>query len=210
MARVKGGHDWHRRQTNDSFNQKARSDRYRSRSVYKLEQIQSKFKLIRKKDVVFDLGCAPGGWSQLLSQLAGQVVGCDLLDMKPIANVEFIKGDFTTTLIQQTLLDRANHAPDIICSDMAPNISGIKCKDEGALETLFNQVAVFTADYLKKDGHLIVKVFEGESANHFKKTLKTMFKAVVVFKPEASRSTSTEIYFIAKCKKVNSNLKKEL
>ena len=201
MGRVKGGQSWFERQSRDTYTKKAKHAGLRSRSAFKLEQIQTKYSLIRKHDTVFDLGASPGGWSQYLRKIAKEVVSCDLLDMKQIENVHFIQGDFTDPEVQLKMVTASNTTPTAICSDMPPNITGIKEADAANTLALNEKVIHFSKLHLRKNGYLIIKVFENTDIHIIVDALKKDFSRVIHFKPDASRSTSREFYLIGYKKK---------
>jgi len=194
--------EWARRHMNDSWVKRAISQGYRSRAVYKFQEIDDQDKLVRANMVVVDLGSAPGGWSQYLARKFGNkitIIAIDLLDMEPIEHVHFIKGDFQDehVLAQvDTLLD--GRSIDLVISDMAPNITGVRSVDEAKYEGLLDSVLYFCEQRLKTNSHLLVKLFEGPAAHYFRREVKTRYKSGVVRKPAASRPKSREYYFLAK------------
>jgi len=194
--------EWARRHMNDAFVKKSISQGYRSRAVYKLEEIDQQDKLLRAGMIVIDLGAAPGSWSQYIKKKWRDkitVIAIDLLDIEPIEGVHFIKGDFQDeeVLVQ---LDEilAGREIDLVISDMAPNITGVRSVDEAQFEGLLDSVLYFCEQRLKANSHLLVKLFEGSAAHYFRREVKSSFKNGVVRKPAASRSKSREFYFLAK------------
>ena len=190
---------WMQRQLNDPYVEKAKREGYRSRAAYKILEIQRKFKIFDKNSVVLDLGAAPGGWSQVAGQMAKRVIAVDLLEMPPLSNVEFIKGDFTDDLVIQKINQHLqNQKVDVILSDMAPNTCGIKQVDHlriiGLLETVYD----FSKLSLKLGGTLVVKVFQGGAFGKLLTNIKKHFTIVNHFKPLSSRKESCELYLIAK------------
>jgi len=194
--------EWARRHINDPYVKKATSQGYRSRAVYKFKEIDDQDKLIRPGMVVVDLGSAPGGWSQYIARTFGDkvtTIAIDLLAMEPIENVHFIQGDFQDEKVLMEidkLLD--GRKIDLVISDMAPNITGIRSADEAQYEGLLDSVLYFCEVRLKKNSHLLVKLFEGSAAHYFRREIKGRYKSGVVRKPGASRSKSREYYFLAK------------
>lgn len=194
--------EWARRHINDPYVKKATSQGYRSRAVYKFKQIDEQDHLVHKGMVVVDLGSAPGGWSQYIARKFGNrctIIAIDLLDMDPIDNVHFIKGDFQDPeVLEQVdkLLD--GRAIDLVISDMAPNITGVRSVDEAQYESLLDSVLYFCEQRLKPHSHLLVKLFEGSAAHYFRREVKSRYKSGVVRKPSASRPKSREYYFLAK------------
>ena len=194
--------EWARRHMNDAYVKKAISQGYRSRAVYKFKEIDDQDKLVHKGMVIVDLGCAPGGWSQYIARKFGDkctVIGIDLLDMDPIDNVKFIKGDFQDEDVLKQVDDILDgRAIDLVISDMAPNITGVRSVDEAQYEGLLDSVLYFCEQRLKPHSHLLVKLFEGSAAHYFRREVKGRYKSGVVRKPSASRPKSREYYFLAK------------
>ena len=193
---------WARRHMNDPWVKKAISQGYRSRAVYKFQEIDDQDKLVRPGMVVVDLGSAPGGWSQYISRKHGSkvtVIAVDLLDMDYLEHVHFIKGDFqdesVLTQIDEILDGRKI---DLVISDMAPNITGVRSSDEALYEGLMDSVLYFCEQRLKANSHLLVKLFEGSAAHYFRREIKSRYKSGVVRKPKASRPKSREFYFLAR------------
>lgn len=197
--------EWARSHINDPYVKKATSQGYRSRAVFKFKEIDDQDHLVHAGMVVVDLGSAPGGWSQYIARKFGDkctVIAIDLLDMDPIDNVHFIKGDFQDEAVLgklDALLD--GRAIDLVISDMAPNITGVRSVDEAQYEGLLDSVLYFCEQRLKPNSHLLVKLFEGSAAHYFRREVKTRYKSGVVRKPGASRSKSREYYFLAKHRK---------
>ena len=194
--------NWNDRQNRDQFVKRARAEGYRGRAVYKLSEINEKYRLIRPQSVIVDLGCAPGSWCQYVSKTipgSKQILGVDLLPMDPVENVRFIQGDFTSqeilAEIQEYLKDRNL---DLVLSDMAPNITGIREIDQARAEQIQQSVIAFCDQNLKSGGHLLTKVFEGEAASYMKKQMAKRFKHVQPIKPLASRSESKELFLLAR------------
>lgn len=197
MGRVKGGKSWYERHKKDVYRIKADRSGLRSRSTFKLQQIQAKYRLFSKTDVVVELGVAPGGWSAYLVGQVRRVVGCDLLSIEPVQGLSFVQGDFTDEVIQSELIELAGRAPNVICSDMAPNITGVAIRDEAQVISLNQSVIDFTLKYLAKNGHMIIKLFESQGVHTLIRNIQKDFSKVVRFKPDASRSASKEFYLIA-------------
>ena len=194
--------EWARRHINDPYVKKATSQGYRSRAVFKFKEIDDQDKLVKKGMVVVDLGSAPGGWSQYIARKFGSdvtVIAIDLLPMDPIDNVHFLQGDFQDEAVLtqvDELLD--GRKIDLVISDMAPNITGVRSSDEALYEGLLDSVFYFCNLRLKAGGNLLVKLFEGSAAHYFRREVKSRFKSGVVRKPGASRSKSREYYFLAR------------
>jgi len=193
---------WRQRQERDIYVEQANRGGWRSRAVFKLEQIQAKERLIRRGTVCVDLGSAPGGWSQLAAKLVGptgRVVAIDLLAMEPIPGVEFLEGDFTTPETLQALRNLIGAKPvDLVMSDMAPNISGNRAMDQPRSMALLDEALMFAREVLRPGGDFLVKAFQGEGIDAFTRELKEHFKVVKTLKPKASRPESREIYLLAR------------
>ena len=209
MARTKTSKAWMREHVNDVYVQRAKQAGYRSRSAYKLVEIQEKDKLVRPGMTVVDLGAAPGGWSQVLAPLVGthgRVIAVDILEMQPLPGVKVIRGDFlessTLALIEQQLNDRPI---DLVVSDMAPNISGVNLVDQARSIHLAELAFEFAGLRLKPGGDLLVKVFQGSGLDEFRKLLSGVFRSVAVRKPKASRDRSSEFYLLARGKTVDTH-----
>ncbi len=181
----------------DFFYKKAKTEGYRSRAAYKLIEIQKKFKIFQKNSYVLDLGAAPGGWLQVVKKYVknGKIVGIDLLNIEPIENVEFIQGNIYEIDIEKIF---NNIKFDVIMSDMAPNLSGVKHADYFKSYELAVKSFNIAKKYLKNNGNFVVKIFKGKEFDDFTKLLKKHFNLVKIFKPASSRNTSAEIYVVAK------------
>jgi 23S rRNA (uridine2552-2'-O)-methyltransferase len=209
MARTKTSKAWMREHVNDVYVQRAKQAGYRSRSAYKLVEIQEKDKLVRPGMTVVDLGAAPGGWSQVLAPLVGtqgRVIAVDVLEMQPLRGVQVIRGDFlesdTLALIEHQLEDRQI---DLVVSDMSPNISGVGLVDQARCIYLAELAFEFARLRLKLGGDLLVKVFQGSGLDEYRKLLSSVFRSVAVRKPKASRDRSSEFYLLARSKKLDTH-----
>jgi 23S rRNA (uridine2552-2'-O)-methyltransferase len=193
---------WRQRQERDIYVEQAERGGWRSRAVFKLQQIQDKERLLRNGVVCVDLGAAPGGWSQLAAKLvgpAGRVIAIDLLPMEPIPGVEFLQGDFTAPETLEALRNLVGAKPvDLVMSDMAPNISGNRAMDQPRSMALVDEALAFAGEVLRPGGDFLVKAFQGEGVDAFTRELRTRFKTVKTLKPKASRSESREIYLLAR------------
>ncbi|MFE8032587.1 23S rRNA (uridine(2552)-2'-O)-methyltransferase RlmE [Thiohalocapsa marina] len=200
--RSKSSRRWLDRHVNDDYVHRARAEGYRSRAAYKLLELQQRDALLRPGMTVVDLGAAPGGWSQVAATLVGKrgrIIAMDLLAMDPIDGVEFIQADFRedAALAQlHQLLD--GQAVDLVLSDMAPNVSGMKAVDQPRSIYLVELALDFAASTLKPGGCLAVKAFHGEGFDDLVRTLRSRFERVVSRKPKASRPQSRETYLVAK------------
>jgi len=193
---------WRQRQERDIYVEQANRAGWRSRAVFKLEQIQEKEHLLRSGAVCVDLGSAPGGWSQLAAKIVGstgRVIAIDLLPMEPIAGVEFLEGDFTTPETLDALRNLVGSKPvDLVMSDMAPNISGNRAIDQPRSMALLDEALLFAREVLRPGGDFLVKAFQGEGVDVFTRELKGHFRTAKTLKPKASRPESREIYLLAR------------
>ncbi|SFX57346.1 23S rRNA (uridine(2552)-2'-O)-methyltransferase RlmE [Marinospirillum alkaliphilum] len=202
MARSKTSAAWLKEHVDDVWVQKAQKDGYRSRATYKLAEIDDKDRLLRSGMTVIDLGSAPGGWSQLLSErLGGQgtILASDILPMDPLPDVQFIQGDFMEDEVLQQLLDAMQgRQADLVISDMAPNLSGMNAIDQPRAMYLVELALDLAEQVLKPGGDFLAKVFQGEGYEDYLKLLRSRFDRVVTRKPEASRARSREVYLLAR------------
>jgi len=190
---AKSSKEWLRRHVTDPYVKQARKQGYRSRAAFKLLEIDSKERLFRSGQTVVDLGAAPGGWSQVAAEKVkpgGRVIAIDLLDIVPISGVTVLKGDFRGISIEAR--------PDVVLSDVSPNLSGIANVDQARLLELGEAAIELCSKVLKPDGVFAVKAFHGEAFDVLMKRLKTVFKKVKVVKPPASRGESAETYVVAR------------
>lgn len=196
--------EWARRHINDPYVKKATSQGYRSRAVYKFKEIDETDHLLKSGMVVVDLGSAPGGWSQYIARKFGDkitIIAIDLLAMDSIEHVHFIQGDFQDSDVLSQVDEILNGRKiDLVISDMAPNITGVRSSDEALYEGLLDSVLYFCDQRLKANSHLLVKLFEGSASHYYRREVKSRFKSGVVRKPAASRAKSREYYFLAKHK----------
>ena len=190
------------RHLSDPFVKQAQKDGYRSRSAYKLIELNDKDKLIRPGMRILDLGSAPGGWSQVAGRLVGRqgrVLATDILPMDGLPNVDFIQGDFHEEAIVQQLLDWLGGGKfDLIISDIAPNLTGIDSADQ-ASSMYFLELALDTVvKTLKPGATFAAKMFQGSGSDAYLKELRQKFDKVLIRKPAASRKESREVYLVAK------------
>lgn len=192
---------WLKEHFDDQYVQKAQKQGWRSRAVFKLEEIQQKDKLVRPGMTVVDLGAAPGGWSQYAVQKVGdngQVIACDILPMDPLPGVDFLQGDFREDAVLDALLSRiGGKNVDIVLSDMAPNMSGNDAVDQAGAMYLVELALDMCRHVLKPNGSFAVKVFQGEGFDQFFKEVKEAFSVVKTRKPDSSRARSREVYLVA-------------
>lgn len=185
---------------NDEFVKRAQREGYRARAAYKLMEIDDKDRLIKPGMTIVDLGATPGSWSQVAMQRLqgnGRVIALDLLEMQPIAGVEFIQGDFREEAILNQLEEMLNsRAVDLVIADMAPNMSGISLVDQANAAYLTELALEFSLKWLKPGGHLLVKVFIGTGFDEIVRNMRIGFEKVATRKPKASRDRSSEVYLL--------------
>ena len=193
---------WRDRQERDPYVQMARREGWRSRAVYKLQQIDQKERLLRPDMVCVDIGAAPGSWSQYVTQkLKGRarIVAVDLLPMDSLPDVEFIQGDFEDDEVLQAMLTAIGEdGADLVISDIAPNISGNRAVDQPRSMNLAELAMDLARRVLKPKGSFICKVFQGEGFDAFVLDARRSFERVRVMKPKASRAGSREVYLVAR------------
>jgi 23S rRNA (uridine2552-2'-O)-methyltransferase len=202
MKRSASSKQWLRRHVNDPYVQRSKKEGYRSRSAYKLTEIDDKDRLLKGGLVVVDLGSAPGGWSQVLAKkvgASGKVIAIDLLEMEPIVGVRFVQGDFTSrkglAAVEAALEGRK---ADLVLSDMAPNMTGIAVTDQARTMDLAELARDFALAHLKPEGGFLIKVFQGVGYDEYLQSLRKAFQKVVIRKPDASRDESAEQYLLAR------------
>ena len=206
MTKNKSSKQWLKSQNKDLYVKKARESHFRSRAVYKLQEIDQKDKLIKPNHCVIDLGSSPGGWSQYLSSIIdsrGQIIAIDMLPMEPIGQVSYILGDFTEEIVQkQCFIQVGKQGADLVISDMVPNLTGIRVTDQSRNIVLAEFVYDFCTRILKPGGDLLVKLFEGEGTHEYRQLLQDNFSKVLTRKPKASRDQSREFYILARSYKL--------
>jgi len=202
MARSKTSNKWLTEHFSDEFVKKAQKEGYRSRAIYKLIEMDDKDKLLKPGMTVVDLGAAPGGWCELLSKRvgdSGRIIALDILPMDALGDVTFIQGDFTEQAVYDELMQELDGKwVDLVISDMAPNLSGMKAVDQPKMMYLAELALEFATSVLKPGGAFLTKVFTGEGIDEYKKELRQHFAKIIVRKPKASRARSSEIYLLAK------------
>jgi 23S rRNA (uridine2552-2'-O)-methyltransferase len=202
MGRSKSSHQWLRKHFDDEFVKRAQREGYRSRAVYKLDEIQQKDRILRPGSVVVDLGAAPGGWSQYAAQQLGdrgRIIALDILPMEPLPGVEFLQGDFREDEVLAALLELLDGATvSLVMSDMAPNISGMGAVDQPRSMYLVELAVEFAATVLGKGGDLLFKGFQGEGFDALLRDLRGQYRKILIRKPKASRPKSREVYVLAK------------
>ena len=200
MKKNKISKNWINKQKRDIFVRKSQVDGYRARSVYKLLEINEKFKIFKNGNSVIDLGASPGSWSQYIVRTvkSGRLVSIDLKDMEEIDNSIQIKGDFTETDSQKKIKAFFNSKVDVVVSDMAVNTTGIKDIDAIYTGELAMEAMNFSKEMLVKEGRFVSKIFLGSSFNEIVALGKKIFREVKVFKPKSSRKESKESFIICK------------
>ena len=197
-----GKSSWRERQERDPYVRKARSGDWRSRAVFKLEEIDRKERLIKPDMLCIDLGAAPGSWSQYVTRkLDGRarIIALDLLPMDALHGVEFIQGDFTEDDALEALLAALGESKaDLVMSDMAPNISGTKSVDQPRSMYLAELALDLAGKTLAPGGDFVCKLFQGQGSDAFIADAKSRFGRVKVLKPKASRPSSSEVYLVAR------------
>ncbi len=192
---------WIKEHFDDKYVKLAQQRGLRSRAVFKLEELQSKDKLIKPGMTVVDLGAAPGGWSQLAAELVGErgtVIACDILPMDAIAGVDFLQGDFREEVVLNALLERIDgRNVDVVLSDMAPNMAGNESIDQARSMYLVELALDMCHQVLKTKGSFAVKVFQGEGFDAFMQSVREVFTVVKTRKPDSSRDRSREVYIVA-------------
>ncbi len=172
----------------------------RSRAAFKLEELQSRDKIIRQGNIVVDLGAAPGGWSEFAVKCigdSGRLIACDILPMRPIAGVDFLQGDFREDEVFCKLYSMIGVGANVVLSDMAPNMSGNTAIDQPRAMLLSELALDMARRVLRIGGTFVVKVFQGVGSQEYLKELRNDFKEVKVRKPDASRDRSREVYMVA-------------
>ncbi len=207
MAKKKFSKEWIQQHINDPYVKMAQQKGYRARAAFKLAEILDAEKLMRRGDIVVDLGSAPGSWSQIARErlvgaggvVDGRIIALDMLPMEPIADVEFILGDFREDSILEQLKNLLNgQQVDLVISDMAPNLSGVSSADSARIQHVCDLALDFACHHLKPDGVLIVKAFHGSGFSQIVESFKQRFLRVVERKPKASRDKSSATFLVAR------------
>lgn len=190
---------WLERQLNDPYVKEAKIQGYRSRAAFKLLELDKKYKIIKRNDLVVDLGAAPGGWVQIAMNLgAREVIGIDILPVDTVAGAQIVEMDFMDETASEALKKLLGAQPDVVLSDLAANTTGHKNTDHLKTVALVEAAAEFAMDVLKPGGHFVTKVFQGGAEKKLLARLKDNFKYVRHAKPKASRAGSPEMYLVAK------------
>lgn len=196
-SRKKG---WLREHARDPYVRRAQADGYRSRAVYKLMEIDARYRLLRPGMRVIDLGAAPGGWTQYVRERVGPkgcVLAQDVLPMTPLPGVQFVCGDIADPAVLDLLVEQlAGPKAELVISDMAPNISGDSVSDQARMIELAERVLVVVGVILKNGGHLLLKAFQGAGFTQVRQAMQPSFDKLLTCKPRASRPHSREIYLL--------------
>ncbi|MGK9065588.1 23S rRNA (uridine(2552)-2'-O)-methyltransferase RlmE [Stutzerimonas chloritidismutans] len=202
MARSKTSQRWLKEHFDDPYVKMAQRDGYRSRASYKLLEIQEKDRLLRPGMTVVDLGAAPGGWSQVASRVIGdrgRLIASDILPMDSIADVAFVLGDFTEDAVFEQILEAVGDSQvDLVISDMAPNMSGVKVADQARAMFLCELALDLAMKVLAPGGDFLIKIFQGEGFDAYLKEVRQNFDKVQMRKPLSSRDRSREQYLLAR------------
>ncbi|OLC22579.1 MAG: 23S rRNA (uridine(2552)-2'-O)-methyltransferase [Thaumarchaeota archaeon 13_1_40CM_3_50_5] len=183
----------------DQYRRLAKDQGYRARSAYKLLQLNNSYHIIKKGSKVVDLGCAPGGWLQVVTKevgQAGKVVGIDLKPVESVAGATVLKGSIEDVDMFEKIVGILGSKADVILSDLAPNVSGLWDIDHARQISLSATALGFARQVLRVGGSAVFKVFEGDLLNEFRADLKTSFGRVLLNKPSASRQESSELYIV--------------
>ncbi|MEC5163219.1 23S rRNA (uridine2552-2'-O)-methyltransferase [Janthinobacterium sp. CG_23.3] len=208
MAKKKLNKNWLHDHINDPYVKLAQKEGYRARAAYKLKEIDEDEKLVKHGQVIVDLGCTPGSWAQYLRRklagkdgggIDGTLIGLDMLPMEPIADFNFIQGDFREArVLRQLEVVLQGRKADLVLSDMAPNLSGIASADAARMEHLIDLAIEFSQLHLKPSGALLVKCFNGTGYSQIVEKFRAEFKVVTQKKPKASRDKSSEIFLLGR------------
>lgn len=198
--RSKSSRRWLGEHFSDEYVKRAQDEGWRSRAVYKLEEIDARDRLIRPGMTIVDLGAAPGGWSQYAARRVhgkGRIIALDILEMETLEGVEFLQGDFTEDEpLQRLLATVGENGVDLVMSDMAPNMSGMDAIDQPKGMYLAELALDLAEKVLNPGGHFLVKVFQGVGFDEYLRQLRERFGKVVSRKPKASRARSREVYLL--------------
>jgi 23S rRNA (uridine2552-2'-O)-methyltransferase len=202
MRRSGSSNRWLKEHFQDPYVKKAQQEGYRSRAVYKLQEVDERYHLIQPGMIVVDLGASPGGWTQYVAEkLAGKgrIFALDILPMAPLSGVECFVGDFSEDSVLQEFMKRVpEHGVDLLLSDMAPNMSGLPSVDIPRAMLLVELALDFARTTLKPGGSLFMKVFHGEGFDALVQSVRAQFESVMIRKPAASRQRSRETYLLAR------------
>ena len=192
---------WRKSQSEDFFIKDSKRKGYRSRSVYKLSEIDQKFNIFKNVKTAIDIGSCPGGWSEYAIKKirSGKLLAIDITEMEPIDGVSFIQGNIQDQILQEKLFEEiGNKKFDLIISDMSPNKTGNKVSDQYKFYNIADSILEFSQKGLMSKGMMIMKVFIGHGFEEFKSDLRQNFETVIYFKPKSSRKESRETYVMLK------------
>jgi len=202
MSKSKSSRNWLKEHFDDPYVKQAQEAGYRSRAVFKLKEIDEKDQLLKPGRCIVDLGAAPGSWTEYVRAHMPEsdpILALDILEMEPIKGVNIIQGDFTEDSVLEALIRALDgRKPNLVLSDMAPNISGMKAIDQPKAMYLAELALDFCQKTLSQNGDFLVKVFQGEGFDAYLKMLRGEFRKVIVRKPKASRPRSREVYLLAR------------
>ncbi|MBA2410928.1 MAG: 23S rRNA methyltransferase [Gammaproteobacteria bacterium] len=202
MTRARRARNWHRQHAADHYTHRAFDEGWRSRAVYKLEELDRRDHLFRPGMLVLDLGSAPGGWSQYAAKRlgdAGEIIALDILPMQPLARVEFLQVDFRDdAALQQLSQSLGSRRVNLVMSDMAPNLTGVTAIDQPHAMDLAELCLQLAQESLAQGGDFVVKLFQGEGYSTYVSSVRKAFGKVALRKPAASRPQSREVYLVAK------------
>jgi len=208
VAKNKFNKNWLHDHVNDPYVKLAQKEGYRARAAYKLKEIDEDEKLIKPGQNIVDLGCAPGSWLQYVRRklagkegggIHGMIIGLDMLPMEPVADVQFIMGDFRERAVADQLAQLlAGQKLDLVLSDMAPNLSGIAVADAARIEDIVELAIDFACEHLKPSGCLLVKCFNGSGYQTIFERFRQVFRVVTPKKPKASRDRSSEVFLLGR------------
>ena len=204
-SRSKSSQRWLKEHFSDPFVKKAQKEGMRSRAAYKLEELLERDRLLKPHMVVVDLGAAPGGWSQQVRRQmgdTGRVLALDILEMPPLAGVEFLHGDFREQDVLSQFEAMLGNVPvDLVLSDMAPNKSGMDAVDQPRMMHLAELAMDFADNHLKPGGAFLIKLFQGVGFDDYVRELRRRYDKVAIRKPDASRKRSSEVYALGQGKR---------
>jgi 23S rRNA (uridine2552-2'-O)-methyltransferase len=202
VARSKTSQGWLKEHFNDPYVKMAQKDGYRSRASYKLLEIQEKDRILRPGITVVDLGAAPGGWSQVTSRVIGdkgRLIASDILEIDSIPDVTFVQGDFTDDAVFAQILEAiGEHPVDLVISDMAPNMSGVRESDQPRAMYLCELALDLSTRVLRPGGDFLIKIFQGEGFDEYHRQVRQLFDKVQMRKPLSSRGRSREQYMLGR------------
>ena len=208
MVRKSVNKQWLHDHINDPYVKLAQKEGFRARAAYKLKEIDEAEKLIKPGQIIVDLGSTPGSWAQYARRkmagkegggIHGRIIGLDLLPMEPIADVDFIQGDFREQVVADQLVQLlGGQKLDLVLSDMAPNLSGIAAADAARIEDIVDLAIEFACQHLKPSGCLLVKCFNGSGYNQILEQFRQVFRVVSPKKPKASRDKSSELFLLGR------------